>query len=114
MNLHIESLLPDLAKAFEADYSQQFRSLPFSIVFEHGKKYIRIIGVDSGQRSCRGFICAVDTAKFKAGDLLKCASWNAPATNFARGSIFDIPKAVADGHIRWTGIAWHLINDDIE
>jgi hypothetical protein len=44
-----------------------------------------------------GFVMKADDAKFKAGDILKPASWSAPARNRARGNIFG------DYKIQWTG-----------
>lgn len=69
---------------------------------EEGRNYIRIVRErrGGGGRSCAGFIVKKDTAKFKRGDMLKSAGWKAPATNFARGNVFDdLPERV-----RWTGI----------
>lgn len=58
-----------------------------------GSKYTKI--VKGG--SVWGFIVNKDNAKFRRGDILKAASWAAPATNAARGNIFD-------GYsIDWTG-----------
>ena len=64
---------------------------------KHGKKYIKIVGgVSSG---VWGFIVATDNhPKFKKGDILKPAGYNAPATNAARGNIVDGGYTV-----RWTG-----------
>ena len=61
----------------------------------HGNKYIKIINRDN----VWGFICLYDDHKFKRGDVLKAASFNAPTRNFARGNLFklDFYNAV------WTG-----------
>lgn len=61
---------------------------------EEGRKYIKIIK----SNSVWGFIVAKDDAKFKVGDILKAASYNAPARNKARGNIFDESYS-----INWTG-----------
>ena len=63
------------------------------IEIREGKKYYKVIGL----RSVHSFIVKQDDAKFSKGDILKAASWAAPATNFARGNILE------DFEIRWTG-----------
>ena len=60
---------------------------------KEGKKYIKIIS----DKSVWGFIVKEDGPKFKKGDILKAAGWNAPATNAARGNIFE------NYTINWTG-----------
>lgn len=58
-----------------------------------GKKYVKIIKGGS----VWGFVVAAADKKFRVGDILKAASWAAPARNAARGNIFD-------GYtINWTG-----------
>ena len=49
--------------------------------------------------SIHSFIVKVDGPKFKAGDILKAATYKAPAKNQARGNLF----AVEGYHIDWTG-----------
>lgn len=109
MSKTIEELLPELAEIFVDHYKATGFNNGYQIEFEHGSKYIRIVCINGNQRHCAGFVCAKDsttkTGSFKAGDLLKCATWKAPALNFARGNIFDLEKAKNDGHIPWTGIA---------
>lgn len=56
-----------------------------SVQIKEGKKYIKIITKDT----LWGFIMKNDDAKFKKGDILKAASFNAPARNQARGNIFE-------------------------
>ena len=62
---------------------------------KHGKKYIKIL---CGY-SCTAFVVAVDDdVRFRKGDILKPAGYNAPARNAARGNILD------GGYpINWTG-----------
>ena len=75
-------------------------------VFEEGRNYIKLLRQqEDGRSSVVGFIVkkspkAIDNKtneKFKIGDMLMAAGYNAPATNFARGNIFE------DYTIRWTG-----------
>ena len=62
------------------------------IEFIYGKKYIKVL---VGNSAHSFIVLADDTVKgkgygyFKRGDILKAASWNAPAKNFPRGNIFD-------------------------
>lgn len=63
--------------------------------YEVGSKYIKVIAGSS----VHSFIVRQPDGKFKAGDILKPASWRAPAKNFARGNIFD----KTFDRIRWTG-----------
>lgn len=59
-----------------------------------GSKYIKIVK----DRSVWGFIVNTENdKKFKYGDILKAAGWNAPARNAPRGNVFD------GYEIRWTG-----------
>jgi len=58
-------------------------------VYEAGTKYIKIISqtVHGSQMSSHSFVVIGDQGKFKHGDILKSASWKAPAKNFARGNV---------------------------
>lgn len=59
-----------------------------------GRKYTKIVH----NRSVWGFVVATDyDSKFHRGDILKAASYNAPARNAARGNIFE------DYVVNWTG-----------
>lgn len=68
-----------------------------SLRVEEGRKYIKVIE----QRSVHSFIVKQDDVKrgWRAGDILKSASWNAPATNFTRGNILEGDFS----RVRWTG-----------
>jgi len=59
-----------------------------------GKKYLKVIS----NRSVWGFIMKDDDKKFRKGDILKAAGWNAPARNAARGNIVDGGYSIC-----WTG-----------
>lgn len=77
--------------------------------FEEGRNYIKLIMDDNGRCSVAGFIVKKSPkpldnktkAPFKVGDLLMAAGYNAPATNFARGNVFDDSTL---GCITWTGV----------
>jgi len=64
------------------------------IYVSEGKKYIKIVAGNS----VWGFIMKDDEGKFRKGDILKAASWVAPAKNSARGNILD-----GGYQIHWTG-----------
>lgn len=71
-----------------------------SLSIETGSKYIKVCtGREGRGRSVHSFILMKDDGKFKAGDILKPASWSAPARNFARGNIFIGNFA----QVTWTG-----------
>ena len=59
-----------------------------------GKKYIKVLS----NRSVWGFIMKDSDKKFRKGDILKAAGWNAPARNAARGNIIDGGYSIC-----WTG-----------
>lgn len=62
-----------------------------------GSKYIKICTNKGG--TAWGFVVNTDDdKKFKKGDLLKCAGYNAPARNGKRGNVLD-----GGFSINWTG-----------
>ena len=66
------------------------------ITYKVGTKYIKVINRGGG---VWGFVVNTDNdKKFKKGDILLPAGYNAPARNFARGNILD-----GDYTIAWTG-----------
>ena len=72
-------------------------------VAKEGRNYIKIIQCRGEQeRSVHSFIVKKATKKFVEGDVLMAAGWNAPATNFARATVFDTDSF--KGRIRWAGI----------
>lgn len=65
--------------------------------YEVGKKYVKVTTKNGG--AVWGFVVAVtNDPKFKRGDILKAAGFNAPARNAARGNIVE-----GGYHINWTG-----------
>lgn len=65
--------------------------------YKIGKKYIKITKENNG--CVWGFVVNTDEdKKFRKGDILKAAGWNAPARNKARGNVVD-----GQYNICWTG-----------
>ena len=79
----------------DTDYSDFLRSLSI----DEGRKYSKVVSNNLGQTTVWGFIVKKDDKKFRAGDILKAASWSAPARNKARGNILDGDFS----WVRWTG-----------
>jgi len=65
------------------------------LAVSEGKKYIKVLS----NGAAHSFIVKADAGKFKAGDILKTASWAAPATNFARGNVLQGDWK----RVHWTG-----------
>jgi len=101
MQLFINQLVTDI-KADYARWSKNMTSYRQEMIDEfnarvrvtEGKKYYKVIQ----GTSVWGFIVKEDSGKFRKGDILKAAGWNAPATNSARGNIID-----GGYSIQWTG-----------
>ncbi len=72
----------------------------YSVTFERGRKFIKVVNSSWGSRSVHSFICIQPHGKFQFGDILKAATWRQPAKNFARGNVLD-PKSYI--HHSWTG-----------
>ena len=77
----------------EGDYDKMRGQLSV----EEGRKYLKVIRTDN-QKTVWGFIQKEDDKKFRAGDILKAASWAAPARNKPRGNVLE-----GGYNIRWTG-----------
>jgi len=95
--------LQKLRQKMVDDYNKSGFSLGYDVKFEFGRKFIKAIKCDGNGNSSSvvGFIVNThNDKKFPFGTLLKAASWKAPATNFSRGSVFELD----DLTIRWTGI----------
>jgi len=69
-----------------------------TIRFKEGSKYIKVI---HGSSVHSFIVKSPNDAKFKYGDILKAASWRAPARNFARGNVIDETFE----NVLWTGVA---------
>lgn len=87
------------AKGEELSNHQKDMIVDFNINLDYtiGKKYIKITTRNGG--SVWGFVVNTDNdKKFRKGDILKAAGYNAPARNAARGNIVDGGYTV-----QWTG-----------
>ena len=81
--------LSDINKKMIAEFNEK-------ITHKTGSKYIKVINEGGG---VWGFVVNTDNdKKFKKGDILKPAGFNAPARNKARGNILD-----GNYPINWTG-----------
>jgi hypothetical protein len=81
-------------RPLEGYFADQVAKFDDLITIKEGNKYIKIIK----ENSVWGFIVNTDNdKKFKRGDILKAAGWNAPARNAARGNIFE------NYSVAWTG-----------
>jgi hypothetical protein len=100
--MDIKTAIRQYVKALRQKYiDAEGHYADFEIQF--GRTYVKIISKSSmvGGRSAWGFI-VMNVPKGKEhlhkGDLLKAASWNAPATNVARGNILK-----GTDMTQWTG-----------
>lgn len=104
MNAELNTLFETIARDFAdykargeygspSDYSEFLNNLSV----EEGRKYLKITKKLGSQTMVWGFIMKEDDGKFRKGDILKAASWSAPARNKARGNIFE------QYDVRWTG-----------
>ena len=113
MQQQIEKLLKDIVTDYrnwqglsvksrgKDDYSdvqnEMYAEFKEQLGFREGTKYIKITKKNGG--SVWGFVVNTDNdKKFRKGDILKAAGYNAPARNAARGNILD-----GGYKIDWTG-----------
>ena len=69
--------------------------------YKKGRNYVKIIsGRHGGNYTVHSFIVIKPTKGYEIGDILKAASWNAPATNFKRGNVFELESLPG---VTWTG-----------
>lgn len=105
LDKYLDAIKADYVKFYENDKDRVYADACIQefnncLEVEKGSKYLKIVKSNGSQRSVHSFICVKDNGKFKAGDVLKAASWAAPAKNFARANLF-----VGDfKNVRWTGV----------
>ena len=105
----IQKNIPELISTIKADYAawltrgeadvsehrlEMIAEFNEGMTYSVGRKYIKILS----KGSVWGFIQIADDAKFRAGDILKAASWAIPARNKPRGNVID-----GGYKIQWTG-----------
>ncbi len=101
MQAQIEKLIQDIKDNYAefCDREDMVTAFNEGVTAKAGKKYVKILKKLGSQTMVWGFIVNVDDdKKFRKGDLLMAAGFNAPARNKPRGNILD------GGYtIRWTG-----------
>jgi hypothetical protein len=75
------------------------RNRKCKVHYEVGSTYIKIVTEIHGSRSVHSFVVNKDVKGFTVGQVLKAASWKAPALNWARGNI----NSLTPGIVNWTG-----------
>ena len=107
LNLYLEAIRADYASfmrraarpsSLTDEMVEEFNR---TLSYEIGSRYVKIIKYYGTQNaSVHSFVCMTDMGKFCKGDILKAASWKAPARNHARGNVVlrDYPT------VQWTGI----------
>ena len=99
LDKYLEAIYQDYADYYEdTDVDESFRTSQLKkfkdeLRYTEGKTYFKIIS----ETSVHSFVVKEDGPKFKKGDILKAAGWQAPAKNKARGNIFGQYIAL------WTG-----------
>ncbi len=111
MNYDLEKNVHELMNAIKADYYRtmvrgetdvpahrlkMIDEFNAELGYEVGRKYIKI--TKNNGNSVWGFVMIKGDKMFRAGDILKAASWATPARNKARGNILDGAYT-----IHWTG-----------
>lgn len=96
----IDEGINNLINASNKDYAEFMSNKNMQKEFENawqvkeGPKYIKLIS----KNSVHSFIVKKAFKHFKEGDVLKAASWAAPALNQPRGNVLD-----GNYHMQWTG-----------
>ena len=101
INQLLEIIIADYNR-FMPDNQRMQERFAEELVVKEGRKYIKVLN----GRSVWGFIVNTENdPKFQYGDVLKAASYNAPARNRARCNLFDeLPEIAVN--VRWTGPAY--------
>ena len=79
---------------------EKYPEAKFDVTFDRGRKFLKVVKTSYGSKSVHSFICIQAHDSWKVGDILKAASWAAPAKNFARGNVLD---SSSYANHKWTG-----------
>jgi len=90
-------------RAEEEHVARMIEEFAVSLTFEIGKRYAKVIDGRQNSRSVHSFVVLSDedAGGFRRGDILKAASWQAPARNFRRGNVFEEDQGA--NRISWAG-----------
>jgi hypothetical protein len=87
----LDLALQEYCQFLEKSIYARFPGSDTQFVYEIGKKYVKIISQShyghQHSRHSHSYVVIGDQGKFKHGDILKSASWKAPAKNFSRGNV---------------------------
>ena len=103
VNSDLATALIGYKDAILADYSKFLKDIDndefkFGVEFAEGSKYVKIVAISAGgSRSVHSFV------EKSTGNILKSASWAAPARNFSRGNVYITSSY--EKRVRWTGIS---------
>ena len=96
-DVQVQKYLDAIKKSYFLD--ADFENDKFNLEIIKRRKFLKVVANTGGSFHVHSFISLKDQGDFKFGDVLKAASWNAPAKNFSRGNIFS-PSSIT---VRWTG-----------
>jgi hypothetical protein len=90
INKAVQMLVKGVQAKINADFKKSYPNLkPTILKIEKGKRYIKIVAITDGGKGQKSVHTFVDTKEGNTfGDILKPASWRAPAKH-ARGNVFD-------------------------
>tara|TARA_A100001011_G_scaffold338385_2_gene369171 strand:+ start:2989 stop:3321 length:333 start_codon:yes stop_codon:yes gene_type:complete len=95
---HLKKDYKDWGNVSLKNNTQMIKEFADGLGFSEGQKYIKV--TKDFDSSVHSFIVNTDKdKKFDKGDILKAASWKAPARNFARGNVLRDDFI----QIRWVG-----------
>lgn len=95
-NYIARNIYSDISEERQAHITKMQEEWVASLGYKVSSKYIKVFV----NGSVHSFVIIGKDTKFKIGDILKAASWNTPARNFARGNVL-VPSSYEQ--VSWTG-----------